>query len=48
MSEAEASVHPHLPIRSTVREALLMEEVEPNWGRWQVRARLPLHEEEIR
>ncbi len=27
-----------LPIRSVAREALLLEEVEPDWGRWQVRA----------
>jgi 2'-5' RNA ligase len=42
MDEAEADLVRRLPIRSVAREALLLEEVEPDWGRWQVRARLPL------
>ena len=40
--EVEADVRRHLPITAHVREAVLLEEVEPDWGRWQVRARLPL------
>jgi 2'-5' RNA ligase len=42
MDEAEADVARNLPIVSVAREALLLEEVEPDWGRWQVRARLPM------
>jgi hypothetical protein len=42
MDEAEAEVRSRLPIRTVAREALVLEEVEPDWGRWQVRARLPL------
>lgn len=42
MDEAEADVGRRLPIRSVAQEALLLEEVGPDWGRWQVRARLPL------
>jgi 2'-5' RNA ligase len=42
MDEAEADVERNLPIESVAREAILLEEVEPDWGRWTVRARLPL------
>jgi 2'-5' RNA ligase len=42
MDEAEADVERCLPIISVAREAVLLEEVEPDWGRWQVRAHLPL------
>ena len=41
LDEAEADVRRILPITSTAREALLLEEVEADWGRWEVRARLP-------
>jgi 2'-5' RNA ligase len=41
LDEAEADVQHFLPIRSIAREALLLEEVEADWGRWEVRARLP-------
>lgn len=44
LAEAEADVARSLPIESFVREAVLLEEVEPHWGRWQVRARFPLGE----
>lgn len=42
MDEAEADVARSLPIRSVAREAVLLEEVEPNWGRWEVRAQFLL------
>jgi hypothetical protein len=42
MDEAEADVERLLPIESVAKEVLLLEEVEPDWGRWQVRARLAL------
>ncbi len=42
MDEAETDVERSLPIRSVAREVVLLEEVEPDWGRWKVRARLPL------
>jgi 2'-5' RNA ligase len=42
MDDAERDVARHLPIRALAHEALLLEEVEPDWGRWEVRARLPL------
>jgi len=42
MDEAEADVRRSLPIESVAREAVLLEEIEPDWGRWQVRARLAL------
>lgn len=42
LDEVEADVHRHLPIVTRVREAVLLEEVEPDWGRWVERARLPL------
>lgn len=42
LDEAEADVVRSLPIRSRVREALLLEEVEPDGARWRVRSRLAL------
>jgi hypothetical protein len=42
MDEAEADVERSLPIESVAREVILLEEVEPDWGRWKARARLPL------
>jgi 2'-5' RNA ligase len=44
LDEAEASLRALLPIACEAHEALLLEEVEANWGRWQVRARLPFGE----
>ena len=41
MDEAQADVQRVLPIKSIAREAVLLEEVEADWGRWEVRARLP-------
>jgi hypothetical protein len=41
LNAAEADVQRILPIKSMAREALLLEEVEADWGRWEVRARLP-------
>jgi len=41
LDEAEADVLPSLPVRAVAREALLLEETEPRWGHWEVRARLP-------
>ena len=41
MRAAEEDIRRSLPIRAVAREALLLEEVEPDWGRWQVRSRLP-------
>ena len=41
MDEAEADLQSSLPIKSIAREALLLEEVEADHGRWDVRARLP-------
>lgn len=42
LDEVDADVSPKLPILARVHEAVLLEEVEPDWGRWIVRARLPL------
>ena len=41
LNDAEATVRPLLPIRSEAPEAVLLEEVEPNWGRWRVHTRIP-------
>ena len=41
LDEAEADVRRFVPLRAVAREALLLEEAEPHWGRWDVRARLP-------
>ena len=42
LDEADASVRGLLPLDAVAREALVLEEVEPDWGHWHVRARLPL------
>jgi 2'-5' RNA ligase len=42
LAEVEADVSPHLPIAAHVDEAVLLEELEPGWGRWGERARFPL------
>lgn len=42
LEEAEAEVEPKLPISAAAHEALLFEELEPEWVRWGVRARFPL------
>jgi len=42
LDEAERDVRPHLPIRAHASEALLLVEVEPDWGRWETRARFRL------
>src|SRR5262245_48476896 len=42
LTEAEAGLEPFLPIQTRVREVLLMEEIEPDWGAWRSRARLAL------
>jgi 2'-5' RNA ligase len=42
LDEAEAEARRALPIATEARELLLLEEVEPDWGRWQGRAALPL------
>jgi 2'-5' RNA ligase len=41
LSEAEEAVRPLLPISSEACEAVLLEEVEPDWGRWRIHTRLP-------
>ena len=42
LDAVETDVSPKLPIVARVQEAVLLEEVEQDWGRWVVRARLPL------
>ena len=42
LAEVEADVMPKLPIEAHVTEAVLLEELEPNWGRWGERARFKL------
>jgi 2'-5' RNA ligase len=42
LDEAARDVLPQLPLHSPVREALLLVEVEPDHGRWEIGARLPL------
>jgi 2'-5' RNA ligase len=42
LDEAEADVRRALPIRALAREALLLEEAEPDGARWRARRRLPL------
>jgi hypothetical protein len=42
LRRAEREVSPALPIASLAREVLVLEEVEPDWGLWRARARLPL------
>lgn len=41
-AEAERAVVPGLPVRTRVHQVTLLEEVEPDWGRWRSRARFPL------
>lgn len=41
LAGVEADVTPKLPIEANVSEALLLEELEPDWMRWGVRARFP-------
>ncbi len=42
LNRAEGEVRPRLPVRGEAHEVLLLEEVEPEHVRWQVRARIPL------
>ena len=42
LAEAEAEVLTCLPIASHARDVVVLEEVEPDWGQWRTRARLPL------
>ena len=42
MDEAERDVAPGLPIAAHVDDVVLLEEIEGEWGRWDVRSRLAL------
>jgi 2'-5' RNA ligase len=42
LAEVEADIGSALPIQAVVREATLLEEIEPDWGRWRTRAGFPL------
>jgi len=42
LDDVEQNVVPGLPIRARADEIVLLEEVEGDWGRWDVRERLPL------
>ncbi len=42
LDAAEAAVRPFLPLRAEARELLLLAEAEPDWRRWEQRARMPL------
>jgi 2'-5' RNA ligase len=42
LDEAEREILPQLPLRARVREALLLVEVEPGHGRWEIGVHLPL------
>jgi 2'-5' RNA ligase len=42
LDEAERDIAPQLPLHAHVREALLFVEVEPDHGRWEIGAHLPL------
>jgi hypothetical protein len=42
LDAAARHVEPALPFRAAVREALLFEETEPDYGAWQLRARFQL------
>ncbi|MDX6514929.1 MAG: hypothetical protein QOH73_595 [Gaiellaceae bacterium] len=42
LDAAARDVEPALPFRAAVREALLFEETEPDYGAWQLRARFQL------
>lgn len=43
LDQAESDVLESLPIAVAVREVVLLEEVVPDWGRWQTRARFALN-----
>jgi 2'-5' RNA ligase len=45
LAEVEADVEPHLPVETRVRGAVVLEELEPDWGRWRERARFALRPE---
>ena len=42
LDRAAKVIDPALPLQATVREIVLLEEVEPDWGRWATRAIFPL------
>jgi len=42
LDEAEADIRRSLPIASSVRDVMLLEEVEPSFGRWRPRETFPL------
>lgn len=42
MDEAERDVTPGLPIVARANEVVLLEEIDADWGRWDVRSRLAL------
>lgn len=42
LDEAHADVRRALPLRSVASEAILLEELEPDWGPWGPRERFPL------
>jgi hypothetical protein len=44
LDEAERDVRQALPIGAETREVVLLDEVEPDPARWEVRARLPFGE----
>jgi 2'-5' RNA ligase len=48
LDEVEADVTPKLPIEAHVTEAVLLEELEPNWGRWGVGGRFPFRSARVR
>lgn len=37
LDAAEAAIQPFLPVQALAREVTLLEEIEPEFGRWQVR-----------
>jgi hypothetical protein len=42
LSKVEDEIVALLPIAARADEVLLLEEIEPDWGRWRVRSRLML------
>ncbi len=48
LDHAAAAIRESLPIRAFASSALLLEETEPDWGRWRVRAHLPFSRRERR
>ena len=42
LAEAEANIAPMLPIAAEASDVLLLEEIEPDLGRWRTRAVIPL------